>query len=390
MTKMKLKLFLSAAFAAALLTASPRANAASSGATAPAATNAATAVAATSLNTDAALTALFGDPVVAKGKGFEVKQSELDEVITAFKARAAAQGQTIAPDQLLQIEAMAMDEFIGTKLLLQSATDADRAQGKKDADTYVAQLVKQAGSQEAFEQRLKASGKNLDDLRGKIEQQATATAALIRELGIVVSDAEAKKYYEDHPADTEVPEQAHVRHILLFTIDPDTQTPLADDMIKAKRKKIDEILSRARAGEDFATLAKENSEDTSTKDNGGELQPFSHGEMLPEFDAAAFSLTNNQISDVVTTKYGFHIIQLLGKTSSVKLALTDKLPSSDVTVSDAIKTALTRQKLAPLAPAYLEKLRKASDVEIVDPNLKAAEAAAQAAATNAPAAAPVN
>ncbi|HSY74003.1 MAG TPA: peptidylprolyl isomerase [Dongiaceae bacterium] len=384
---MKLKLLLSAAFAAALLIASPRA---CLGAAAPATTNATTSVAATNVNTDAALAALFGDPVVAKGKGFEIKQSDLDEVTSAFKARAAAQGQSISPDQLVQIQAMALDEFIGTKLLVQKATDADRAQGKKDTDTYISGLVKQAGSLEAVEQKLQAGGKSLDDLRGKISQQATATATLIRELGIVVTDAEAKKYYADHPADTEVPEQVHVRHILFFTVDPQTLTPLADAAVKAKRKEVDAVLKRARAGEDFSALARENSEDTSTKDGGGELPAFSHGEMLPEFDAAAFSLTNNQISDVVTTKYGFHIIKLIDRTPASKLAFTDKLPSNDVTVGDAIKNVLTRQKLAPLAPPYLEKLRKESSVEILDPSLKAAEAAAQTAATNAPAASPMN
>jgi len=385
--KIKMKLIFSAALVVALI-ASPRA---SSAAAAPMTTNATTSVAATNANTDAALAALFGDPVVAKGKGFEIKQSEVDEMTSTFKARAAAQGQTIPPDQLIQIETMSLDALIGTKLLAQKATDADRALGNKDADTYIAGLVKQVGSQEKLQERLKVDGKTLDDVRAKITEQATATDTLIRELGIVVTDADAKKYYEDHPADTEVPEQVHVRHILLFTIDPQTQTPLADDVVKAKRKEIDDLLKRARAGEDFMALARENSEDPSTKDSGGELPAFSHGEMLPEFDAAAFSLTNNQISDVVTTKYGFHIIKLIGKTPASKLAFTDKLPSNDVTVAEAIKTALTRQKLAPLAPSYLEKLRKESNVEILDPNLKAAEAAAEAAAaTNAPAATPMN
>ena len=382
--KSKLKLFFSAMLAATLIVSS-RAHAANSGETPPATpvpTNAAPSSVTTNLNTDAALASLFGDPVVAKGNGFEVKQSELDEMIASFKARAAAQGQAISPDQLLRIETMALDEFIGTKLLLQKATDADSAQGKKDADTYLAEVVKQAGSLEAVEQKLQASGKSLDDLRTKITKQATVTATLIRELGVVVTDAETKKYYEDHPADTEQPEQVHVRHILLFTVDPNTQEPLSDDVVKAKRKTIDDVLKRARSGEDFAALAKEKSEDTSSKDNGGEMPAFSHGEMLPEFDAAAFSLTNNQISDVVTTKWGYHIIQLL-----------DKIPAKKIdyaTVADAIKNRLMQQKLAPLAPAYLDKLRKESDVEVIDPNLKASEEAEEAAATNAPPVTPMN
>jgi parvulin-like peptidyl-prolyl isomerase len=378
--KIKMKLIFSAALVATLI-ASPHVRAANSGAM-PDAASAAVMPATTNVNTDAALAALFGDPVVARGKGLEVKQSEIDEVTTAFKARAAAQGQTISQDQLMQIEQLALAEIIGTKILLQKATDADRAQGKKDADAYIAELIKQVGSQELLEQRLKVDGKTLDDVRSEVTQKTTATAALISGLGITVSDAEAQKYYNDHPAEVEQPEQVHVRHILLFTIDPATQAPLADDVVSAKRKKIDELLKRVRAGEDFATLAKENSEDTTTKDSGGELPPFAHGDMLPEFDAAAFSLTNNQISDVITTKWGYHIIQLLDKIPAKKMDYA--------TVADGIKSALTRQKLAPLAPAYLDKLRKDSDVEIIDPNLKAAAEAAEAASTNAPVATPMN
>ncbi len=103
--------------------------------------------------------------------------------------------------------------------------------------------------------------------------------------------------------------------------------------------------------------------------------------MVPEFEAAAFSLTNNQISDVVATRYGYHIIQLLDKTPARKLALTDKVPSSDTTMADEIKNFLTAQKLREQAPAYIEKLSKSPGVEILDPALKAL-----LAQTNAPAA----
>jgi parvulin-like peptidyl-prolyl isomerase len=92
--------------------------------------------------------------------------------------------------------------------------------------------------------------------------------------------------------------------------------------------------------------------------------------MVPEFEAAAFSLTNSQISDVVTSQFGYHIIQLLDKTPARKLAPTDKLPSGDATLADEIKNFITEQKLREVAPAYIEKLSHSSDVEILDPALK--------------------
>ncbi|HUZ06476.1 MAG TPA: hypothetical protein VMV89_03215, partial [Candidatus Paceibacterota bacterium] len=117
-----MKWIFSAALAAALF-ALPRANAVTPDGMMPAATatntstaDAAASSAATDTNANplAAMNALFGDPVIAKGNGFEVKQSELDEVMTSVKARAAAQGQTIPPEQLMQYQAMVLNQLIGT------------------------------------------------------------------------------------------------------------------------------------------------------------------------------------------------------------------------------------------------------------------------------------
>jgi parvulin-like peptidyl-prolyl isomerase len=364
---MKLKLIFSAALAVALFSL-PRAQAVSPS---------------TTTNATDSVTALFGNPVIAKGKGVEVKQSDLDEVITAVKARAAAQGQTVPPDQLMQFQLMTLNDLIGTQLLLQQANAADKAEGDKKAGDQLAAFLKQSGSQEVFDRELKASGTTVDALRLKAAQHFTAAAALTRELGVSVTPDEVTQFYGDHPSDFEQSETVHVRHILLMTMDPTTRSPLADDQIKAKRKQIDDILKRARAGEDFAKLATQFSEDPDTKKNGGELPDFPRDAqgIPPELAAAAFSLNTNQISDVVTMDIGYDIIKLLDKTPSKKVALTDKLPGIDATVGDKIKDFLLQQKIEKQAPAYLDKLKKDADVEILDADLKAAMAAS---ATNAP------
>jgi parvulin-like peptidyl-prolyl isomerase len=381
--KKQIKLIFPAAFAVALF-ALPRVNAAS----ANAATNA-PASPATNVNSQAAMTALFGDPVIAKGKGFEIKRSELDEVMMGIKSSAAARGQTIPPAQLAQFESQLLDRLIQDQLLLQKATDADRTNGVQKADSQMNMLLERFGSQEALERQMKAVGLTVAELRSKITQENTAQAVKIRELNVTVTDAEVKQFY-DNPtnlADFEQPEMVHVRHISSLTMDPVTHAPLSADQQQAKRKQIDDLLKRIRGGADFAALAKQYSEDPASKDNGGEMPPLSREQMGIELAAAAFSLTNNQVSDVITTTYGYDIIKLLDKTPAKKLALTDKVPLGDATVASRIKDFLTQQKTEKLAPAYLEKLRKAADVQILDADLKAAAAAA-AAAANVPAATP--
>ena len=329
---------------------------------------------------------LFGDPVIAKGKGVEVKRSQLDAEVLRIKTSSAAQGRTIPPEEIAgAVEPQVLNGLISRQLVLAKATAEDKASGRQDFDKKVQQLKTDGKLTDAeFDQRLNQQLKLLNLTRDAWEAegagQATMLSVLKRELNVAVTDAEARDFYNSNSAVFQVPEQVHVRHILLLTVDTATRAPLPDDQTKAKRKQMDDILKRARAGEDFAKLATQYSEDPGTKNSGGELTPFARAKddpthaMVQEFETAAFSLTNNQVSDVITTQYGYHIIQLLDRTPAVKLAFTDKLPSSNVTVTENIKKYLEQQKLSDLAPDYLEKLNKDAGVEILDPTLKKAMA----------------
>ena len=264
------------------------------------------------------------------------------------------------------------------------APDHVNVYGLKAATIEAAKLIgveKDLGTVEA--------GMTMAELRSKITQDNTAQAALTRELNVAVTDAEAKQFYDEHPAEFEQPEKVHLCDILLLTIDPTTRAPLSADQQKAKRKRMDDLLKRARSGESFTNLAVQYSEDPGVKDNGGELPPVSRDQMSPELAAAAFSLTNNQVSDIIEMPYGYHVIKLLDKTPAKKLALTDKVPLSDVTIASRVKEMLTQQKTEKLAPDYLDKLKAAADVQVLDADLKAAMAAATAAAAAAAANPPV-
>jgi parvulin-like peptidyl-prolyl isomerase len=319
---------------------------------------------------------LFPDPVIVKGKGFEIKRSELDQVMVGVKSSLAARGQVATPGQLSSIESQLLERLIQDQLLLQKATEADRTNGVQKADAQMGLLLERFGSQEALERQMKAVGMTGAELRAKIVQENTAQAVKARELDVNVTDADVKKYYDDTnnlPA-LEQPEMARLCDILVLTVDPTTRAPLSADQQKAKRKRIDDLLKRARAGESFTNLAVQYSEDPGVKEHRGQLPPIPREQMSPELAAAAFSLTNNQISDVIELPYGYHIIKLL-----------EKMPAKKVdyaTVAPKIKDYLTQQQIDKLAPAYLEKLRKAADVQILDANLKAAAAANAPAATS--------
>jgi len=179
-----------------------------------------------------------------------------------------------------------------------------------------------------------------------------------------VTDEQIKKYYDENPARFEQPEMVRASHILLGTLDPTTRAELPEDKKQAKKKQMEDILKRAKAGEDFAKLAKEFSEDPGSKDKGGEYT-FPRGQMAPEFETAAFALGTNQISDIVTTQFGYHIIKLSEKKPAHTVALAD--------VTKEIKEGLTQQEVQKQIPDYFEKLKKEANVEILDEKLKAKE-----------------
>lgn len=317
------------------------------------------------------LTELFGDAVVAKGKGVEVKRSQLDSALISIKSAAAARGQTLPPEQVRMFEQQVLQRLIQIQLLLGKATDADRTKGKEATEKQFALILKRAGSEEALNRQLKSVGMTEEELRAKMGEEATAQAVLDRELKVTVTEDAVKKFYDENPARFEEPEMVRASHILLSTLDPVTRQPLSDDKKSAKRKQAEDLLKRARAGEDFVKLAKEYSEDPGSKEKGGEYT-FPRGQMVPEFESAAFSLNTNQISDIVTTQFGYHIIKLNEKIPAHKVELAK--------VADDLKEGLKRREMEKLLPDYIEKLKQDSNVEILDEKLKPREAGPDAAA----------
>ena len=210
----------------------------------------------------------------------------------------------------------------------------------------------------------------VEDLRLKFSQEITAQQSLARQLGIHVTDEDAKTYFDSHPGAYDQPALAHIREILLLTTSDFTTSaaaPLPAATIAAKRRQMDELLQRVHLGEDFVALARQYNEDPLSKKSGGELS-FPKDQM--EFGDLAFSMQPQQISGVLTNEDGFRVFQLIEIIPAKKAAFAD--------VAGQIKSGLIGEQKKRLAPAYITQLKKEADIEILDAGLKAAVAASEA------------
>ena len=306
-----------------------------------------------------------GDPLVAKGKGVEIRRSDLDKEVSAAKSQMLASGRPVKPDQIVAAERQVLEQLINVRLLESKATAADKAAGKDAALKRAVAAQTKLGSEVAYDAQLTLMGTTREAVLAKWTEAFTAEAVLKREFKVKITDQEARKFYDENPTQFEAPDTVRASHILLSTVDPKTGAALPPDKKAARRKEAEALLKRARAGEDFAKLAREYSDDTVSKARGGEYT-FAHGGMVPEVEAAAFAMNPNQIGDIVTSSYGYHIIKV-----------SEKIPAHKVKFAETvagIKDGLAQQAIEQQFPAYIATLRKEARVEILDERLKPKEA----------------
>jgi peptidyl-prolyl cis-trans isomerase C len=302
---------------------------------------------------------LISDPIVATGKGFQIKRSQVDEAYLNYTAAIAARGGSVPETDRSDLRSNLLDHLILNNILLQKATDDDRARTKEQIDQAFAEARAHAPTPQAFDEQIRATGMTLDQLRAQAMEEQLCRRVILRQTTnhITISDADVKKFYDDNPLKFEKPEEVRAAHILVSTLDPVTHDPLPPDKKKEKEKLANDLRARVVKGEDFATLAKQYSDDPGSKDKGGEYT-FPRGKMVREFEAAAFSLNTNQISELVETQYGYHIIKLIEKTPASKITLADAIPHiHDYLVNQAVQADL---------PAYTAKLKADAGVKLVD------------------------
>jgi peptidyl-prolyl cis-trans isomerase D len=169
---------------------------------------------------------------------------------------------------------------------------------------------------------------------------------------IVVPAADVERSYNNSIEQYTTPEQVRASHILLKTEGKD------DAAVKATAS---DVLKQAKAGADFAELAKKHSEDEASAKNGGDLDYFGKGKMVPEFDQAAFAMQPGQISDLVKTQYGYHIIKVVDK----KAATTRSLPDVRQQITDQLAYERAQAQAADLAQKLEKQITKPADLDRV-------------------------
>jgi parvulin-like peptidyl-prolyl isomerase len=332
------------------------------------------------------LAELFGDPVVAKGKGFEIKRTQLDAEVLRTKEALAMGQRPVPPD----VERQVLDGMISLKLLLAKATDADRAKAKeqfeKQFNTFKTERkLTEEEFNEKLAPQLKLEGRTRADWEQQQIEQLTIPIVIQREVNVPVTEDQAKKYYEDNVPKFEQPEMVRIAHIMFSSHDPSDPTPnlaqkreLPQEQKKAKRKLADDILKRARDGEDFTKLARDYSDDIDVKQNGGEIKLARDGFAPEEFKAAAFALkTTNQVSDVTTSVLGYHIIKLLERIPARKepyagIETKTIIPKADGT-KFTIRDALNEEAIRKQLPDLVKKMRQEAAVEVLEPKLRIEE-----------------
>jgi peptidyl-prolyl cis-trans isomerase D len=168
---------------------------------------------------------------------------------------------------------------------------------------------------------------------------------------VTVTPQEIQDYYRDNEQQYSTPGQIKASHILLKTGEGKKEEDV--------RKRAEALLAKAKAGADFAELATANSEDDSNKDKGGDLGFFGKGSMVPEFEQAAFALEPGQISDVVKTSYGFHIIKLTEKQAESKKSI-DEVRTQ---IEDQLKWQRAQEQAQQLAEKIAPEIDDPSDLD---------------------------
>ncbi len=291
------------------------------------------------------------DDRVAVVNGTIITRGEFDRVLDNELRRAAQSGQQIPGAQMAKVENSILDNLIVDELLFQESKKKG-AQVKPGTVTEQLTILKQRFPSEAeFKKALEENDMTESKIRADIKRGMAIQQMLDKEVyqKVQITDEESKTFYDKNPQLFQQPERVKASHILIKVDEGAPEEKKAE-----ARKKIKEIQQKVQNGEDFAALAKTYSEGPSGS-KGGDLGSFGRGQMVKPFEDAAFSLKPNETSDIVETRFGYHLIKVVEKQPAKKTAYAD--------AKDRINKRLKNQKLRTERQLYFDKLKKDAKIE---------------------------
>jgi len=279
----------------------------------------------------------------------EAVQFELDRLVRFYMGH----GMTLAEvkKNLPKLEEKALEQAIGAKLLLDRAAQLDLPVTAGDIDAEVQKVVTQVGGEENYRKALAAQGISETEFRRELEKGARVNM-LVNQACAHVADPtedEVAAFYEAHKSEYVEEPKVLCQHILVKSEEGDLP-----EAKSAAFEKIREIRERILSGGDFAEEARKHSDCPSGKE-GGSLGWFGRGMMVPEFDKVAFEMKKGEVSDIVTTQFGYHIVYKADERGGGAQTLVD--------VHDQIKDLLRHEARGRAMDAYVADLREKASVE---------------------------
>jgi peptidyl-prolyl cis-trans isomerase SurA len=286
-----------------------------------------------------------------------------DQVERYYRTRTPAGSGPVSQEQALNLKLSILAELINNQILIAHATRARIVVSDAEIDTKVNEL-KSPYSQEEFDRKLAEQGLNSASLREEIRQSLLINKLVNKEIASRVnpSDQDIAAYYERNKTQFALPEPQY--HLAQITV-----TPFAESQVRNSRnddaktpqaaeRKINALYARLLAGEDFAVVASEYSEDLRTAPGGGDMGyvPAGTVESSSVLKSAVASLKPGQFSGIQRSPNGYHIIKLISKEEAGQKALTDPQ------VQSSIRQMLASEREQLLKAAYLEELRNQARV----------------------------
>ncbi|MBU4258831.1 MAG: peptidylprolyl isomerase [Proteobacteria bacterium] len=288
---------------------------------------------------------------VAIVNGSVITGEEFNRELSQVKQRISQQGLEISSPQLEGIRNEILDNLINLELLFQESQNNGIKVEKEAIDSQMKSLKQKFPNDTEFENFLSKLNLSESTLKLKIEKGIAIQELIETQVTnkIKLLDEESKSCYDTYPDLFKQSEQVKASHILIRV------KPEADEAQKSEAKeKIKTIQLKLKNGEDFAALAKEFSEGPS-KNNGGDLGYFQRGQMVKSFEDIAFALKTEEVSDIVETQFGYHIIKVVDKTPEKTIGYEN--------VKEDLAQHLKQEKTKQEVNKYIQKLREKSKIE---------------------------